>query len=158
MLKGTQTIYVNLTIGDEYGIYRTGENGSGYLLFAFSERVEALRIGADIADLLNIPFNNRLPVEDKKDQTAGWCNVIKKLGAEQRGESLVQQNTIVAHKPKTIQVRGIAADVKLYIKDYTEAAIIEKLLPRYLAVGRTEADGRYNIKYYIKECLKEKVK
>ena len=153
MVKGTQTIYCAQTIGDEYGVYRTNENGNGFFLFSFSDRTEALRIGNDIADLLNTPFNNRLPIEDKNKNTK-WCNV-EKVGTE---ESLVQQNAVISHKPKTIQVRGIAAEVKLYIKDFTEAAIIEKLLPKYLAVGRTEADGRYNIKYYIKECLKEKVK
>jgi len=144
-VQGAVAIYVAKTEGDEYGIYRKTESNYGFLLLSFSDAIEALKIGSQLADLLGLPFNSRLSEMDENEAKQSSVAISKQV-----------QYNVVEGKPKVRkQVRGISLLCKqLYEQGKSTEEIIEELLPRYLEAGRTEKDGRYNIKWYLKQVCK----
>ena len=143
MKLGIETIIVRQTMSDEFGIYRTTDSRHEFLMVPFSTKEEALNIGSKIAGLLNVPFLSYLPHED---------------GKEKNSSEKIQQpmyNSDMARFKKKQQVRGVGLMCQQLLgQSKTVEEIIEIILPRYINVGRSEADGRSNIKWYIKEALK----
>jgi len=143
MKLGIETIIVRQTMSDEFGIYRTTDSRHEFLMLPFSTKDEALNIGSKIAGLLNVPFLSYLPHEDEK---------------EKNSSEKIQQpmyNSDMARFKKKQQVRGVGLMCQQLLgQSKTVEEIIEIILPRYINVGRSEADGRSNIKWYIKEALK----
>ena len=61
----------------------------------------------------------------------------------------------MARFKKKQQVRGVGLMCQQLLgQSKTVEEIIEIILPRYINVGRSEADGRSNIKWYIREATK----
>lgn len=126
MLIGTTVILTKRTLADEYGVYRRNETGQDYLLLSFSDKDEALKIGFDIAGLLNIPFNSRL-----------------------HDNNTSEYNTQTQKKVK--QVRGIPQLCSKLSKEGKDTEeIISEIVPLYVEAGRTEKWARETVKWYLK--------
>jgi len=143
MKLGVETIIVRQTMSDEFGIYRTTDSRHEFLMLPFSTKEEALNIGSKIAGLLNVPFLSYLPHEDEKEK-----NSLEKIQQP-------TYNSDMARFKKKQQVRGVGLMCQQLLgQSKTVEEIIEIILPRYINVGRSEADGRSNIKWYIREATK----
>ncbi len=127
MIQGVKRIITRITTGDEFGIYRETDGGQLYLLFVCDTQEETIDLARKLSQLLKKPFADRF--------------------------SIKRPIPVVPKK----KVMGITQMFIALVKSgQDENAIVEVLLPKYLAVGRTVGDGTERILdtlYYIRKEL-----
>ena len=151
MLLGVDEIKVLSTVADEWGIYRLYTNEGDlrrFLLLTCTARQEACYYAERIAAVLRkkyrgASFDRPRPVqlEESEDSNDGNQPEIAVPASDQPSPSIDPPKP-----PRCKKVMGVGKRIREYFKDgKTDAAIIELLLPDYLAVGRTEEDARWTI-------------
>lgn len=146
MVHDVEAIFVKMTLSDEFGIYREYhqaiDNPQRFLLLSCSDRSEAIRLGGQIAALLNVRFRNELPKSEKDDD--GATETVS-----------TSQQPIVTGKPR--RVSGIGPKIRASIREgLADQQIEDGLLDHYLAAGHTRESGLALLRPYIKELRKAK--
>lgn len=140
MLLGVKAILGKLTASDEYGIYRINDDGQPFLMFSCSTYKEANKYGRLVAQVLNKPFEDRLPAPD------GVSPQVSEPEVSLSKTYLKEPSA----KPK--RVSGVGKRIKSMLVDgAADKDIVASLLPLYLEAGRSEKEAVSYILSYIKD-------
>lgn len=151
MILDVDTIQAKMNCVDEYSIYRDyrveAGNHQSFFLFSFTTKSEALTFGSGIAGVLGIPFQNLIPSSVPETHVS----VKDGLGAPATAKS-------ASTSPKQ-KVMGIGAQIRSFLaQGLIDSDIVDKLVPVYVAAGKTETVAKNLLKPYVAEIRKLEAK